>query len=92
MNDIFTSFGKNDVVCIYIISGTTEEKYVYGSPAGSSPQSSYSELSTNQLFFKKSTSFGVCIHHKYMLIFASDILSKGESCGYQTETNIVLYF
>lgn len=66
--------------------------YVYGSLVGSPSQSSYFELSANQFFSKRRTNFAIQIDHKYLLIFDSDILSKGESCGYQKEGNIVLYF
>lgn len=65
---------------------------VWESLVGSLSQSSQSEFSTYQFLSKRSTTFIIHIDHKYLLIFDSDILSKGKSLEHQTEADIVSYF
>lgn len=91
-NYSFTFFGIKASLHMFNLRNYWVKFYVWESLVGSLSQSSLSEFSTNQFLSKRSTTFIIHIDHKYLLIFVSDILSKGKSLEHQTEADIVSYF
>lgn len=91
-NYSFTFFGIKASLRMFNLRNYWVKFDVWESLVGSLSQSSLSEFSTNQFLSKRSTTFIIHIDHKYLLIFDSDILSKGKSLEHQTEADIVSYF